>query len=1065
MPPLDVDQSTEDYLTFPRSSFDGWKHPAPHKKESYVIDQILQTYHHTRPDDCMIDLTGFAVYRSRQAAKRPGELVSLSSLKTEPGCDDLCFDGCVKVEDKLLYLENVKFGTVVIDGYGDSSSASVDHGISIQTDTSAKHNIWYSLSHPAAEYRRYHDVFLWVAHLAKYTVEFMAESTGNVSLHDFRREFVSWANRSYGGEPKFRQWLTLIHGTDFRSAISAHNQFLWKEAYSIDPDLACHSLWTEIGAQGLEAIQAYGSSDATTTVTPFVYQVFRNMYFGSMLKMQERSPATERLAEQRRRLLALTPLTSLFSDRPSTAPSQTCHVAVGDVISLEPDENSVWKTVHWYAYVQAIQESKPGQTKLHLLWVYAPSDTPIGQSAYPFQNELFLSSHCTCEGAPYDLSKVTGKLDVSWGQIDPVEAQLSNNFVVRQTYKTETHEFVSVHQSHLVCRHRRKTPKPTGYDAACADYSKGDFVLYRSADWDEDPMLRPAQILDFLPRQRRVLLRQLPPVAGRQQNRVNFSTNTFSLSPGLLKRHCQIMGFPDVAAVPELYLRGGAGDLFFYIFEDVDPNAYAAIKPQTDHVTTRLEGMGICCGGGSLDRGLEDGGATKFKHAIDYDANAIHTYRANTINPESVNFFLGPMEQYLRDAIAGNPTDYTKALVGEVELIAAGSPCPGFSKLQLNRFSDDSKKRASLVACVMAYIDHYMPYYFVLENVLGMSTIPKGASQDQNVLSQIVGCLVALGYQTQQIIMDVPAFNGFQNRHRVFVLASAPGLKPIPHPVQTSHRPKDSKGRKPSLGRLSSGQRYGSAEDEMAPFRMTTFEAGTSDLPDIGDGHVYACIAYPDHVVGRRQGVMERDLIARIPKKPWGMGIAKAHAMGKITKAQEARCLHPEQDRLLTVMEARRAQGFPDDEVILGDPRMQWKIIGNSVHRNVAFALGLSLKDAFLKSEKMIESLDSGVPATSEKTVKSEPLRSKVNPYTTSLALPASSKGLAYSRQPAKNDGAKLKAKDGDIDMVITETTTITTTTTVTTSMKRELNPSQEGLAISKRSKVIEENIKNYEDI
>lgn len=47
-------------------------------------------------------------------------------------------------------------------------------------------------------------------------------------------------------------------------------------------------------------------------------------------------------------------------------------------------------------------------------------------------------------------------------------------------------------------------------------------------------------------------------------------------------------------------------------------------------------------------------------------------------------------------------------------------------------------------------------------------------------------------------------------------------------------------------------------------------------------------------------------------------------------------------------MEARRAQGFLDHEVVLGDINAQWKIIGNSVSRAVALALGMSLRQAWL---------------------------------------------------------------------------------------------------------------------
>jgi DNA (cytosine-5)-methyltransferase 1 len=49
-------------------------------------------------------------------------------------------------------------------------------------------------------------------------------------------------------------------------------------------------------------------------------------------------------------------------------------------------------------------------------------------------------------------------------------------------------------------------------------------------------------------------------------------------------------------------------------------------------------------------------------------------------------------------------------------------------------------------------------------------------------------------------------------------------------------------------------------------------------------------------------------------------------------------------------MEARRAQSFPDEEVLVGNPREKWKVVGNSVSRAVSLALGLSLREAWLKN-------------------------------------------------------------------------------------------------------------------
>ena len=52
-------------------------------------------------------------------------------------------------------------------------------------------------------------------------------------------------------------------------------------------------------------------------------------------------------------------------------------------------------------------------------------------------------------------------------------------------------------------------------------------------------------------------------------------------------------------------------------------------------------------------------------------------------------------------------------------------------------------------------------------------------------------------------------------------------------------------------------------------------------------------------------------------------------------------------------METRRAQGFLDHEVIVGYPSQQLKIVGNSVDRKVAFAMGLVMKESWDNTLKL----------------------------------------------------------------------------------------------------------------
>ncbi|ORY58893.1 uncharacterized protein BCR38DRAFT_446916 [Pseudomassariella vexata] len=70
----------------------------------------------------------------------------------------------------------------------------------------------------------------------------------------------------------------------------------------------------------------------------------------------------------------------------------------------------------------------------------------------------------------------------------------------------------------------------------------------------------------------------------------------------------------------------------------------------------------------------------------------------------------------------------------------------------------------------------------------------------------------------------------------------------------------------------------------------------------------------------------------------------------KICDARTGNLSHWEQPRPLSVLEARRAQGFLDHEVITGNPRDQWHIVGNSVSRHVALALGLVIREAWFET-------------------------------------------------------------------------------------------------------------------
>ncbi len=314
----------------------------------------------------------------------------------------------------------------------------------------------------------------------------------------------------------------------------------------------------------------------------------------------------------------------------------------------------------------------------------------------------------------------------------------------------------------------------------------------------------------------------------------------------------------------------------------------------------------------------------------------------------------------------------------------------GFSALQQDFFSEQSLRNASHITTFCSFVDLYRPLYGVLENVVNMASTRKGL-EDQNVLSQLVACLVSMGYQVSQYIMDAWNYGSAQHRCRVFLTIAAPGLNPISQPRHTHSRPyEETAGR--SLGTLPNGERFGDREHYPTPFPYVSAGEITADLPNIGNGQVQTCVAFPDHHLSQPYNFKERALLKYIPKYPPGSGykeaqildlippslrkpkkeIGKAYCRIKeaglvptitaglsIQDARNGAAVHWSADRSISILEARRTQGYPDHEPIIGTSIDQYRIIGNGVDRKVSFALGMSLRHAMRDNSSSLYALSS----------------------------------------------------------------------------------------------------------
>lgn len=989
----------------PGACFQDDEKPVDCLSEYEVISELAQLIPHDSPAEYRyLELNLFTIYHLADS-RQEYDMCTLDRLRTHRQASRLQFDGILSVGHRRIPIRNLEFGTVTVDGYGDEGCVDLRGRICLQTDLARRYDLWYRLGRPSPEYQRFHDLYLWLATFTKYFVDYLM-TMNHVALKDFRSRFFDWLQARFGRAPEFQTWHS--HSDcrrDFSTAVAAHVNYLHKECSGVDQSLLKHPLWGEIDPEGLTAIKRSGTvkpesktdCQRGTIVTPAVYRSFRHMYFGAHLQMEE--PKSGGLADRiasRKREMCLTPWDTAPTSEPaapgSIVPISSARPVIrGDVVLIEPDNGRSRSTAaRWYAYVLEVRKIR-NNAVLDLLWMFQTSDTTLRDAYYPYANELFLSDSCNCGKDAYPIERAKGIIDVTWFVTDP---RAVRGFFVRQRYRSkdsDQSDFVTLKSGDFKCG----CAGISSYADCELRYQIGDPVLVLPRNGSS---LLPSRILRFDRSLGRVRVskyqyaRESDPAA--RPNELLEAEEELCLWPNQIVRTFKLKTFSSRDHVAMPYLRNGSGDCF-YILSDRSTTDWFVQTPSCAHGGDRtlqhrppLTGLGLFCGGGNFDRGLEDGGAAHFKYAVDWDEKALHSYRANVEEPEDTQYFLGSVNDYLMQALRGS-SDVKIARVGDILIISAGSPCPGFSILQINKKSLSSTLFASMVASVASFVDIYSPQYLVLENVVNMTSNVKVDGNEQNVLTQILAALVALGYQVQQFIGDAWSHGSPQRRSRVFIVARAPGLKPLEAlPISHDHPP-NTRVLAKGLVKTSAGVLVCTRRNDYAPFPHVSAQQAAADLPDIGDSIPQICPQFADHRTPTDEGLNSRQRIARVPVHPYGMGLEKSIEKDIITSGEakawfqkrsrmkylkhdkaytrisptglfptfvtdlHIRCakngdsLHWEQPRSLTIMEVKRAFGYHDDDVLVGVRSDQMRILGNSVDRNAAFVLGLAIKESW----------------------------------------------------------------------------------------------------------------------
>ncbi|KXJ90760.1 hypothetical protein Micbo1qcDRAFT_148776 [Microdochium bolleyi] len=892
-------------LVNPKSSFGGFIPPAKEISERQAVELFER---HTRqghdPEYMDIILQDFCIYVDSKVYQ--DEFRPLQALGTLQGNSLFYFDGVIHIGDQELFLRKIAFSNLPIGGYDDDYE-TVRNQIWVHSTYNMKRGrpLYYRLGKPAVEYRRFFTPFVWVADLAKHFIGFCESSRSEnrrVVLGDLKDQFRVHLLAKHQSSAVIQEWITGNKDTDFRTA-----------------DFIAHVKPGDVVSTHMD------KPDVTTT----------------KWKLEP---------------------------------------------SIHHEEYHVWMARVQHVHVHPTTSAR----SFDVLWLYHPRDTSCGRMKYPWRKELFLSDNCTCHsgGTRVKEEEIHAIHEVEWFGNESSTAE----FFVRQIYLPSQNRWERLRSTHFDC---------SADESWMADLLVGDTVLGIKTGSDRclEPLLLEGFYTDARGKSWSIVRRfsafdsrttYQHSSSQRPANELLWTSTTLKIRSSQLHRRCYIRVLDIDEHVPAPYDRNGTGDLFYIRRTAINASGVARIRQGFDpqkSIDAQLRGLDLFCGGGNFGRGLEEGGAVEMQWANDLSQEAIHTYMANS-NP-SCQPFLGSIDDLLRQVIQGKP-DMPRP--GDVDFISGGSPCPGFSRLTQDKSTMHQQKNRSLSASFVSAVDCLRPSFGVLENV--KQIVEEGAKKDACVLSQLICALVGLGYQTQLMWLDAWSFGAPQSRERVFLCFASPGTR-LPRMPEPSHsHPPSVKMQR--LGKMSNGEPYGQREDVRTPFSFISSSAATADLPDIQDGKAGYCIGFPDHRLSIGYTPRLRRQLSLVPLRPYGLDISKiaySHGgeepilplskryvfphrafvdMPSKNKSRGWGRVHPyglfrtvttacqpedavtgtwshwAQNRPLTVLEARRAQGFLDHEVLLGGPTEQWKVVGNSVSRHVALALGLAFREAWV---------------------------------------------------------------------------------------------------------------------
>ncbi len=410
-------------------------------------------------------------------------------------------------------------------------------------------------------------------------------------------------------------------------------------------------------------------------------------------------------------------------------------------------------------------------------------------------------------------------------------------------------------------------------------------------------------------------------------------------------RPCSGSGPRRLTALERYYMRFATGHAQMKL-------SYPTAVMQPSRSELLVKAIDLFCGCGGISAGLRSAGFDVIA-GVDIEPKYISSFTHNfpTAKPLLLDISEVTPKKFMADLGIRR---------GEVELLAGGPPCQGFSKNvpRRHRYLDDSRNQ--LIKSFLDYCEAIQPRMILMENVAEMKN-----GFDQAYSEEVQERLESCGYVVSHDVLNAADYGVPQRRRRAFFIANKDGVE-FTFPEASHGSPVEAGGQRSLL-------------DVKA--HVTVWDA-IGDLPPVKHGQAAENVPYvtePRNEFQRklREGAkLIRNHSARELRPLQFQRLASLEpgqtmkhlpdnlktkggysgAYGRLTKDMIAPTItrwvfhpgsgrwgHPVDTRVLTIREVARIQGFPDSFEFVGTYNQQAGQLGNAVPPLLAEALATAM--------------------------------------------------------------------------------------------------------------------------